>query len=134
MSASRSIQPARRLSACPAQAGADKRRAREDAKSLAACERLIKASLNRVRVTCGKPSCRCARNPRFRHASLSFTYKLKGRSMCLHVPASMEQAARRAAADYARLKKLVQALSTANMKKFRREVQAMKAKSRKSHA
>lgn len=125
MSASRSIQPALR---------ADKRRARKDAKSLAACDRLIKASLNRVRVTCGKPSCRCARNPRFRHESLSFTYKLKGHSMCLHVPESMEQAARRAAADYARLKKLVQQLSDANMKKFRRDIQDMKAKSLKSRA
>jgi len=125
MSASRSIQPAPR---------ADKRRAREDAKSLAACDQLIKASLNRIRVTCGKPSCRCARNPRFRHKSLSFTYKLKGHSMCLHVPENMEQAARQAAADYARLKKLVQQLSDANMKKFRRDIQAMKTKSRKSRA
>jgi len=125
MSASRSIQPARR---------ADKRRAREDAKSLAACDRLIKASLNRVRVTCGKPSCRCARNPRFRHESVSFTYKLKKRSMCLHVPKGMEQAARRAAEDYARLKKLVRKLSDANMKKFRRDIRAMKAKSLKSRA
>ena len=134
MSTSRSVQPALRLSACPAQAGADKRRAREDAKSLAACNRLIKASLNRVRVTCGKPSCRCAKNARFRHASLTFTYKHKGRSMGLHVPKSMEQAARQAAADYVRLKKLVQQLSDANMKKFRRDIQAMKTKSLKSRA
>jgi len=46
----------------------------------------------------------------------------------------MEPAARQAAADYARLKTLVQAISDANMKKFRRGIQAMKAKSLKSRA
>ncbi len=97
--------------------------------NLASCGGLIKASLNKIRVTCGKPSCRCAENPRFRHESLSFTYKLKGRSMCLHVPKSMEKEARLAAEDYARLKKLVQKLSDSNMKKFRRDIQAMKTKS-----
>jgi hypothetical protein len=121
MSASRSIQPA---------LGADKRRARNAAKSLAACDRLIKASLNRVRGACGKPSCRCAKNARFRHASLTFTYKHKGRSMGLHVPKSMEQEARQAAADYVRLKKLVQQLSNSNLKKFQRKIAVMKARLR----
>lgn len=93
------------------------------------CHRLIKASLIQSRVTCGKPSCRCAGNARFRHEALNFTYKIKGRSMGLHVPKGMEKEARQAAADYARLKKLVQALSDANIKRFRRKVQAMKSKS-----
>lgn len=98
--------------------------------ALAACQRLIKASLGRVRVTCGKPSCRCAKGMRFRHTALAFTYKHNGRSMSLHVPRSLEPEARRAADDYARLKKLVQALSDENIKTFRREVQTIKAKSR----
>ncbi len=53
---------------------------------------------------------------------------------CLHVPKTMEKEARRAAEDYARLKKVVQAISDANMKKFRRNIRAMKAKSLKSRA
>lgn len=97
---------------------------------MASCGRLIKASLNKVRVTCGKPSCRCAENRRFRHAALTFTYKVDGRSVCLHVPRNMEKEARQAAADYLRLKKLVQKLSNSNLKKFRREIEVMKAKTR----
>ena len=89
------------------------------AEALASCQGLIKASLCRTRVTCGKPSCRCAKNPRFRHTALTFTYKHKGRSMGLHVPKNMEAEARRAAADYQELKKLVQRISDSNMKKFR---------------
>jgi hypothetical protein len=54
--------------------------------------------------------------------------------MGLHVPKSMEQEARQAAADYVRLKKLVQQLSDANLKKFRHDIQAMKTRSRKSRA
>ena len=103
-------------------------KSRAAAQALASCQRLIKASLGQVRVTCGRPSCRCAKG--FRHAALAFTYKLKGRSMCLHVPKGMEPEARRAAADYAQLKKLVQALSDANMRRFRIASQALKAQAR----
>ena len=123
--------PASRSAKTVRQAGLTRKR-QTAVQALAACRHLIKASLNQIRVTCGKPSCRCAKNTRFRHAALTFTYKVDGRSMCLHVPRSMEQEARQAADDYAKLKKLVQALSAANMKKFRREVQVMKAKSLKS--
>jgi hypothetical protein len=100
------------------------------AEALASCQGLIKASLCRTRVTCGKPSCRCAKNPRFRHAALTFTYKHKGRSMGLHVPKNMEAEARGAAADYKKLKKLVQRLSNSNLKKFRRKIEITKNKSR----
>ena len=60
----------------------------------------------------------------------SFTYKHKGRSMGLHVPESMEADARRATADYRKLKKLVQKISDFNLKKLRRRIAVMKAKSR----
>jgi hypothetical protein len=98
---------------------------------LAACQRLIKASLGRVRLTCGKPACRCAKGQRFHHEALNFTYKLKGQGYCLHVPKGMENEACRAATDYARLKKIVQALSNANLQKFRHKIQTLKSKSRK---
>lgn len=119
---------------------------RATAEAMAACQGLIKASLCRTRVTCGKCSCRCAKNTRFRHVALTFTYKHKGRSMGLHVPKDMEQEAHRAAADYQKLKKLVQKISDSNLKKFRlacarraskRKIESMKANShtrRKSHA
>lgn len=100
------------------------------AEALASCQGMIKASLCRTRFTCGKPSCRCAKNPRFRHVALTFTYKHKGRSMGLHVPKNMEAEARRAAADYQKLKKLVQRISDSNLKKFRRKIEVMKTKSR----
>jgi hypothetical protein len=100
------------------------------AEALASCRGLIKASLCRTRVTCGKPSCRCAKNPRFRHTALTFTYKHKGKSMGLHVPKNMEAEACRAAADYKKLKKLVQRLSNSNLKKFRRKIEITKNKSR----
>lgn len=80
------------------------KKSRAAARTMADCHHLIKASLNHPRVTCGKPSCRCAKNQRFRHIALAFTYKVDGRSACLHVPKSMEQEARQAADDYARLK------------------------------
>jgi len=57
--------------------------------------------------------------------------------MGLHVPKSMEAKARRAEEDYRKLKKLVQKISDSNLKKFRRGIAGMKAKSRqrrKSHA
>jgi hypothetical protein len=104
------------------------------AEALSSCTGLIKASLCQTRIKCGKPTCRCAKSKRFRHVVLTFTYKSKGKSMGLHVPKSMEQKARLAAADYVRLKKLVQQLSDANLKKFRRDIQAMKTKSRKFRA
>ena len=107
------------------------------AEALTSCRDLIKASLCKTRVKCGKPTCRCAKNPRFRHVALTFTYKHKGRSMGLHVPESMEADARRATADYRKLKKLVQKISDFNLKKLRRRIAVMKAKSRKrlkSHA
>lgn len=94
------------------------------AQALASCRRLIKASLGRVRVTCGKPSCRCAKG--LRHEAWAFTYKLKGRSMSLHVPKAMEREARQAAADYAKLKKLVETLSLNNRERFRLKTQEMK--------
>lgn len=104
--------------------------ARDAAKAMASCHRMIKASLCHVRFTCGKPSCRCAKGKRFRHEALTFTYKRKGRSMGLHVPKSMEKEAHQASGDYAKLKKLVQALSDANMRRFRFEVKSLKAKAR----
>jgi hypothetical protein len=107
------------------------------AEALASCRGLVKASLCKTRVQCGKPTCRCAKNPRFRHTTLTFTYKHNGRSMGLHVPKSMEAEARRAATDYQKLKKLVQKISDSNLKKFRRKIAVMKDKSRqrrKSHA
>jgi hypothetical protein len=103
---------------------------KSSAEALASCRGLIKASLCKTRVKCGKPTCRCAKNPRFRHAALTFTYKHKGRSMGLHVPKSMEAEARRATADYRKLKKLVQKISDSNLKKFHRRIAVMKAKSR----
>lgn len=99
-------------------------RNRAAAQSLASCRRLIKASLCAVRLQCGKPSCRCVQG--MRHEALAFTYKLKSRSMLLHVPKAMEREARQAAADYAKLKKLVETLSLNNMERFRLKTQEMK--------
>ena len=73
---------------------------------------------------CGKPSCRCAQG--LRHEALAFTYKLKGRSMLLHVPKAMAREARQAAADYAKLKKLVERLSMNNLERFRLKTRKMK--------
>ena len=50
--------------------------------------------------------------------------------MGLHVPKNMETEALRAAADYRKLKKLIQRLSNSNMKKFRRKIEITKNKSR----
>jgi len=99
-------------------------RNRAAAKSLASCRRLIKASLCAMRLKCGKPSCRCAQG--VRHEALAFTYKLKGRSMLLHVPKAMAREARQAAADYAKLKKLVERLSMNNLERFRLKTRKMK--------
>lgn len=49
--------------------------------------------------------------------------------MGLHVPKNMEAEARRAAADYQKLKTLVQKISDLNLKKFRRKIQTMKTRS-----
>lgn len=100
------------------------RRNRAAAQSLAACHRLIKASLCAVRIKCGKPACRCAKG--FPHTALAFTYKRNGRSMLLHVPKAMARAAREAAEDYAKLKQLVATLSKNNMERFRLKAQKMK--------
>ena len=99
-------------------------KSRATAQALASCRHLIKASLGQVRVTCGKPSCRCAKG--LRHAALAFTYKLKGRSMSMHVPKAMASQARQAAADYAKLKQLVEMLSENNMQQFKLKARTIK--------
>jgi hypothetical protein len=94
------------------------RRRRNLARRLAARGRLIKASLSVNRRKCGNPRCRCSEGEL--HESLAFTFKDKGGgSVMVHVPAHLEQEARKAHRDYAELKELVDELSEVNLAIFK---------------
>jgi hypothetical protein len=99
--------------------------------ALLECDPLIKGSLVVNRRRCGKPQCRCSQG--HLHESMAITYKQKGRSVLLHVPADMESEATVAIRHYQRLKELLSRLSDLNLATFRRNVQlarAAKAKAR----
>jgi hypothetical protein len=99
-------------------------------RQLAECEHLIKGSLTVNRRRCGTSTCRCSRGEL--HESLAITYKREGRSVLVHVPDHLKQAAQQAVKDYHRLKDLIDEISQINVDRFKeqaREARARKCKS-----
>jgi hypothetical protein len=71
----------------------------------------FRGSLARVRLKCGKPNCRCARGER--HEALYASYRFEGKTRVAHVPRAKAAEAARAAANWRRLKGLLEQLAEA---------------------
>lgn len=72
-------------------------------------EPLLHGTLNRRRVTCGNPRCRCARGER--HPALYLVYRQEGRVHQVFVPASLEAQVRQWVARDRAVRSLLEALS-----------------------
>ena len=70
---------------------------------------VVRGSLAQVRLTCGKPRCRCRRGER--HPALYFSYRSGGRSKVVHVPGAMLREVREAHRNWLRLKRLLERLA-----------------------
>jgi hypothetical protein len=71
----------------------------------------FRGSLARVRLKCGKPNCRCARGEG--HDALYASYRFEGKTRVAHVPRAKGAEAARCAANWRRLKGLLEHLAEA---------------------
>jgi hypothetical protein len=71
----------------------------------------FRGSVARVWLTCGKPNCRCARGER--HEALYASYRFEGKTRVVHVPRAKVAEAARAAANWRRLRGLLEQLAEA---------------------
>ena len=78
-------------------------------KELANLGPVLQGSLARIAVTCGNPSCRCARGQK--HTSHILVKKVRGRSRSLYVPVDMVEEAKKWAAENRRAKRLLKQVS-----------------------
>jgi hypothetical protein len=84
----------------------------------------VQASLSIRQIKCGKPTCRCAKEGPIHEAGL-LTWKEKGRTRTLHVPAELRQEVETWIQEGRLLKSLMREMSQAQ-----REVLLAKRKSR----
>jgi hypothetical protein len=85
--------------------------------SLPPWEQIIRGTLIRYRLTCGKPSCRCHQDPRFRHGpywylSVSFPHGKQTKHL---LPVDQARAARQAIDAYQKLWKTLCRISEINL-------------------
>ena len=78
-------------------------------KKLAQVQPFIAGSLAKVGVKCGNPNCKCASGER--HEAWVLTRKERGKTVTVHVPRDMVEEVARWAAEYKRLKVLLQEIS-----------------------
>ena len=79
---------------------------------------LLRGTLSLRRVTCGKPTCRCARGEK--HPALYLTSRRQGRVHQLFVPAALASQARQAVANYHEVQGLLERLSQIHWEKLSR--------------
>ncbi len=92
----------------------DMLKTRRDAKlrELAAAGPVLQGSLAEIRVTCGKPNCRCARGEK--HRSHILKRQLRGKTQSLYVPMDMVEEARGWVSEYRRVQRLLSEISELN--------------------
>ena len=79
---------------------------------------LLRGNLVNTRRTCGKPSCRCWKGPRYRHRSLYLGLSLNGKARMIYVPSDWEEVVRDWSDRYAQIRDLLEQLSLACLKRL----------------
>ena len=100
-------------------------------KRLAACGPSLQGSLCRIRVTCGKPNCRCASGDK--HTAYQVTRKVRGTTKSLYIPLDLLEEVQAWVAEARRLKQLLKEISDLNERLIRVHVQSHRAR-RKNQA
>jgi hypothetical protein len=84
----------------------------------------LAASLTEVFRVCGKPSCRCSRGEK--HRVWQLTYKERGQSRSVYVPADFTEEVRSWIEEHRRLKRLLQEISQLALELVRSHAQEKK--------
>jgi len=71
----------------------------------------LRGTLVEMRRRCGKPSCRCARDPEARHRAVILCVSLEGKRTSIYVPADWETRVREWVARYGEMRELLNQLS-----------------------
>jgi len=80
-------------------------------KKLAQAGPLLAGSLVQQRVRCGRPNCRCAKDPAYRHVKTVITRTVKGKTRTVYVPLDLVEEVRTWVAEYKRIKELLNEIS-----------------------
>jgi hypothetical protein len=72
---------------------------------------LLRGNLVEMRRTCGKATCRCARDPAGRHRSLYLGLSLEGRRRMIYIPPAWEADVRRWVARYAEVRGVLEQIA-----------------------
>jgi len=80
-------------------------------------EPMLRGTLSARKVTCGKPSCRCARGEK--HVCLYLTCSRQGRVEQLYVPRELEEQVERWVRNYRTARELLEQISEASWERLR---------------
>lgn len=104
------------------------RRREAKLKALAACGPSLQGSLCRIRVTCGKPNCRCASGDK--HTAFQVTRKVRGTTKSLYIPGDLVEEVQAWVAEARRIKQLLKEISQLNEQLIRSHVQSQRARAK----
>ena len=91
---------------------------------IAATQSMVQGGLSETSRRCGKPTCRCARDPTYRHGPhLYLTYRDDGANRSLYVPPEHADIARAAHEAWAAFWTIGCAIAEVNREQLRREWQ-----------
>lgn len=79
---------------------------------------MLKGSLAEVELTCGTPGCRCHKNGP-KHKGYYFSYRRSGRSNTIYVPKAALDDARKAHANWLKLKGILEELTALEVRRVR---------------
>ena len=80
-------------------------------KKLAEVGPILAGSVVQQRVRCGRPGCRCAKDPAHRHVKTAITQTVKGKTRTVYVPIDLVEEVRAWAAEHKRVKELLKEIS-----------------------
>ena len=80
-------------------------------KKLAQVGPLLAGSIVKQRVRCGRPGCRCAKDPAGRHVKTVITQTVKGKTRTVYVPIDLVEEVKTWAAEHKRVKALLKEIS-----------------------
>ena len=97
-------------------------------KSLAALTPVIDGSFAEVKVTCGKPNCKCASGEK--HKSYKLVKKIQGKSKTTHIPKELVEEVKTWVAENRRLKDVMKESASLSEQIIRLHIKTSRAASR----
>lgn len=88
-------------------------------RQLLGCPGLLRGALVESLRSCGKPACRCQRNPKYRHRSLRLGLRLDGKQAMVYVPADWEPLVRQWVDRYREVQDAIESVSLCFLKRLR---------------